>query len=358
MKLLKTIENVMGFFSSENDILVTYNSSIRCYDFEYNLVWEIEMPGRIVKCLISKSKAYLEFIDKESGFEKTNVIDIKNGNSVLTDLNDYMIRSVSVDGEAIALKYNSDYSTNTFFIRLRSEKVVWEKELSVLPIFTNGTLLFSGLKNLVFAFNRDGSELWRYDLSHLGSWIDYDKKEKVIEVSRILGVFEDRVYVYLNNGKVLVLNLKTGEKITVLENDKNTDQGSFKGMFMDAIELDRNSGKLIQLFNQRYTEVVINTNSVSQSYIEEMKSLRLENMSRFAFDNEHIFFTDKNHQKLGSLNRSTLKIDWTYDLSEVEINESAGQRFGRELNLKNDRLYVLDNKNTLHVFENELAYPA
>ena len=208
--------------------------------------------------------------------------------------------------------------------------------------------------SIILSYNlEDGGEIWSYDVTNLGTWQDYDSSEKIIQVSRILGIYEDHVYLYLNSGKVLILNVETGEKISVLENDKNTDQGSFSGMFMNAIELDESKGKLIQLFNQRYTEVDLNTKVVTQIHLEDMKSLNLENMSRFVYDDDHIFFTDKNHQKLGALNRSTLKIDWTYELSQEEISKSEQPRYGRDLKLRGNRLYVLDNKFTLHIFEKE-----
>jgi len=263
-----------------------------------------------------------------------------------------MIRSVSADGYAIALKYNSDFSLNTFLIELQSEELIWEKKLLPLPIFIDSNKLISVFKNLVIVFDNTGLELWSFDLKHLGLWFDYDKKEKSNQVSRVLGVYKNQIYLYLNSGKVLVLNQSTGEKVCLIENNVNADQGVFKGMFMNSIELDISKAKLIQIFNQRYTEVDLNNNIVSQHLIHEMYSLKLSNLSRCAFTEEHIFFTDKTHHKLASLNRSNLRIDWTFDLSESAKNKSNELgRFGRKLSFNHKRLFVTDNENALHIFE-------
>jgi hypothetical protein len=199
----------------------------------------------------------------------------------------------------------------------------------------------------------DGSLIWTYDVTTLDTWQDYDGREKPTQVAKVLGILEDSIYVYLNSGKILNLDIGSGEKISVIENYKNTDQGSFSGMFMNAIELDGGSGKLIQLFNQRYTEVDLSSNVVIQQYLDDFKKRGLENMSRFVFDSEHIYFSDKNSQTLGALNRSTKKLDWTIKLPQDGIANSKQPRYGKELKLKESRLFVLDNKSTLHIFKKE-----
>ncbi|QFZ53942.1 hypothetical protein FEZ18_03510 [Oceanihabitans sp. IOP_32] len=350
MKYIQSINEVNGCYFIQDAFVVLYKEVVRCFDLSQNLLWEKLIPGNSTNCIIYREHAYIEFINKESGFEKTITLDVNTGDVVDRDLENYMLRSVSNEGYAIALKYNPDYSTNTFCIQLPF-RVKWEKQIEDLPLFIDGEYLVSGVKNRITSIGDNGKIDWKFDTSELGNWSDYDGKEKTTEILRILGVRNEALYSYLNNGKILVLDIKTGKKILVIENDKNTDQGSFSGMFMNAVELDEESGRLIQLFNQRYTEVDLNSVSVSQEFLNEMEEQGLKNMSRFVFNHDHIYFADKNNSKVGALDRVTKKIDWTYELSQDGVTEQS--RYARGLKLNSNRLYVLDNKSSLHIFERQ-----
>ncbi|MCO5278819.1 MAG: hypothetical protein M9911_12585 [Saprospiraceae bacterium] len=201
--------------------------------------------------------------------------------------------------------------------------------------------------NTIVAVSRiDGLVIWNFDLNKLGSWIDYSGKEKNIEASRILGAHSNKLYIYLNNGKVLILDVEFGERINIFENSKHPKFDTFG----NSIEIDIRSNKLIQLANQDLIEVDLESMEISMTEIKDMKSFGLENFSFVAFDSDYIFFTDKNHQTVGALNRATKKLDWTYKLSQEGISNSEQPRYGSELRLKGDRFYVLDNKNTLQIF--------
>jgi DNA-binding beta-propeller fold protein YncE len=150
-------------------------------------------------------------------------------------------------------------------------------------------------------------------------------------------------------GKILVLDIATGEKIAVLKNDKHPKFDTFG----DNIELDIKSGKLIQLARQDLIEVDLQTREVSMTQIEDMNTSNVENASRIAYDNTHIYFTDKENGTVSALNRSTHRLDWTHKLSGKGLSESIQPRYGRILKKKGNRLYVLDNRNTLHVFSKQ-----
>ncbi len=234
---------------------------------------------------------------------------------------------------------------------LDTNELVWELNLDFRPICHCEKIIFGTIdrkrSTIITVSKNDGSIIWKYDLHGIGTWQDYDGQEKKTQILKALGVLNDKVYLYLNSSKILILDVETGEKISGLENDKDE-------MVVDfgfSIELDAENDKLIQLARQDLIEIDLETMKVSQTPVEDMKFLNIENSSRIAYDNNHIYFTDKHHCTLGAFNRSTLKIDWTHKLSQEGISESEQPRYGRELKLKDGRLYVLDNKNTLHIFK-------
>ena len=349
MKYKKSISDISGFFLKNYSFFTLFNRRINKYNDTFDLLWEIEAPGVTTKYHIYNDYVYLEYIEKSSGFERTALVDIKDGKIVENEIGLYMIRSISDKGRAISLRYNPDYSVTTYCVQLPFGEEIWEAKLTELPLFIDRDILVGSGKDVISLFNSSGSIVWKYITSTLGDWNDYNGNRKQTQISRNLGVYENQLFSLLNNGRILVLNLESGTKVDLLENDKNTDQGSFSGMFMKSIELDQKNGKFIQLFNQRYTEVEISSGNVIQVHLEEMKEKGLENMERFIFDDDHIFFSDQYHQKIASLNRDTLKIDWIHDLSD----DSGSPRFAREIKADGNKLFALDNKNTLHIFERE-----
>ncbi len=244
--------------------------------------------------------------------------------------------------------------TKTKQIDLRTEFFDWENGFDFRPIYTEGVIYlgFKGRKRdvLIGIGNEDGNEKWNFKLSNLGTWFDYDKTEKPFQILKILGIHKKEIFIYLNNGHILVLNLETGKKTAVIANDKNINQGFFSGSFSSNIQFDAINNKLVQLFRKTYTELDLDSKKVTQYEISDLKQLNLENTSNFVFDDEFIYFTDKNEKKLGKLNRENLKIQWTYSFNKTLQNSNV---YGRTLKIKGNYFYVLDNNQTLHIFEKE-----
>ncbi len=177
----------------------------------------------------------------------------------------------------------------------------------------------------------NGLLIWTFEISRLGKWIDYDGTEKKIQVEKLLGSYKGKVYLYLNSGKILLLDIESGKKICVLENDKDSNYNTFG----NSIELDVENNSLVQLAKQDLIEIDLTSSEVSQTPIEAMKSSTLENYSYIPFDSDNIYFTDKNNQTLGALNRKTHKLDWIHKLSQEGQSQSVQPRYGRILKFKN-----------------------
>ena len=256
-------------------------------------------------------------------------------------------------GSKLLLKQYGESKSGLVQFDLESQEYEWELDFDFRPFCYGGGIVFGAIgrkRNTVVAVSSiEGLVIWNYNLSDLGLWIDYDGQEKKHQVLRSLCIYQSSLYLFLNSGKILILDITTGEQIAVLKNDKYLKFDTFG----DSIELDIESGKLFQLARQSLIEVDLQTREVSMTRIEDMNSANIENSSRIAYNNTHIYFTDKKAQALGALNRSTLKLDWKHKLSQEGVSESEQPRYGRELKLNGDRLYVLDNKNTLHIFEKD-----
>ena len=311
--------------------------------------WVHAFEGVIYPKYCDTFKLIIQYRGANEISEQTKCLDISTGIEVPFKFpTDYLFISNSKDYFVFSNK-NIEREKYIHFIKDNNE--IWNQKLDIRDIFFGEYYVYVKTKeNIISALSySSGSLYWVFNVHELGNWFDYDNSIKPIQATRILGNCNSNLYVYLDNGRILVLDLESGAKVDILENDKNTDQDSFSGMFMKAIELDQKNGKLIQVFNQRYTEVDLSTGVVTQIHLDEMKEKGLENMDRFIFNDEHIFFSDQYHQKIASLNRDTLKITWIHDLSD----DSSSPRFAREIKAGGNKLFALDNKNTLHIFERE-----
>jgi len=354
LKLVEEFNNITAHYFPlpGNDFVVgTFSNEIKRVGANS---WKHIFSGRKYPKLVHGDNLFVQQREEGSLKEGTGCIDLKTGKKKELNFLQSSIILTSLLQESKVLTRHKDQNRKKTLqlVDLNLLKPAWEIDADLHRIwgFDEGVIgQLRGKSEVVFVHIRNGRIMWNYDLSKLGTWTDYDGSEKPSQISKVLGIFEGMVYILLSSGKILLLDTKCGEKIFVLENDKHPKFDSFG----HSIELDIKSNQLVQLAKQDLIEVDLNSMEVSITPIEDMKSLGLENFSFIAFDSNHIYFTDKNHQTLGALNRSTHKLDWTYKLSQEGINDKEQPRYGRELKLKNDRLYVLDNKNTLHIFEKD-----
>jgi len=339
-------------FSSAGYLTIFYKN-LKYFDTNNCLNWEIELEGNSSSSTtFIGDLLFIEYFGKETGFEKTYFINTNNQKKISNTLNDYLIRSYTSNNLAFGLKYDLNFNETLALLDLNNQTIIWEKPNMKLPSVYNDIPIYA-IKNEVIRYNLEGNELWAFDTNTLGIWIDYDKREQETAVRRVIGELDGRIYIYLNSGKVLVLDVETGDILKKLVNDKYVSEHWFNGNFGYFIEIDRQNKKLIQLAQKSYTEVNLATYEVTQIDLKESMPINLENDHNIVFDETHIYFSDRYNCKLASLNRTTMQIDWVHQLSDPKTCEIDGNRHGKDLKLYGNRLYVLDNKSTLHIFEKE-----
>jgi len=345
--MLKDVISIKGVghsFEAVNDALAIITTGGSCV---------------IYKCLDERNYTNINGIFSGLGVYSESEFYLSEGfTSKVVDINSLETISIPFKIEAILgdriISSEKEERNRYLICCLRNGELKWKIPLKIgKHIFLDQDILFNSQyldDGKINAYDlSDGSVIWNYDTTILGTWQDYDGREKQTQISKVLGVFDSKLYIYLNSGKILLLDIDSGKKIAVLKNNKHPKFDTFG----NSIELDIRSNKLIQLANQDLIEIDLESLEVSQTVIEDMKSFGLGNFSKVVFDSGHIFFTDKNNMTLGALNRSTQKLDWIHKLSQKGVSESERPRYGKDLKLKDGRLYVLDNKNTLHIFEKE-----
>jgi outer membrane protein assembly factor BamB len=352
MNLINSIKDSNRVLFCEDGFLIAFKKDLKFHGFNFDLIWDMFLPGTIGHLFFIKNILFIEYFSPETGFEQTYFYDYMKNKKVASIINDYLVRAFTSNNFAFANKYDKDYNVTTALLDLNNQKIIWEKPNMKLPFIYNDIPIYA-IKNEVIRFNFEGKTLWTYDTTTLGTWIDYDKREQETAVRRVIGELDGRLYIYLNSGKILVLDVETGDILKKLVNDKYVSEHWFNGNFGYFIEIDRQNKKLIQLAQKSYTEVNLATYEVTQIDLKESMPINLENDHNIVFDETHIYFSDRYNCKLASLNRTTMQIDWVHQLSDPKTCEIDGNRHGKDLKLYGNRLYVLDNKSTLHIFEKE-----
>lgn len=354
MRLLREINNITAHYFplAGNDFIVTTfsNEIIKLGA----VCWEHKFSGIKYPKMVYGDNLFVQQREEGSLKEGTGCIDLKTGKQKKLNFlqSSVLLTCLFQESKVLARHKDQDRKKTIQLIDIKSLKIDWTIDTDLQRVwgFDKGILgQFRGKNEFVFLDIIDGTIAWHYNLSALDTWLDHDGRKKQTRVNKIIGVQDDTIYALLNSGKVLLLDIKSGEKITVLKNDRHPKFDTFG----NSIELDFKSNKLIQLANQDFIEVDLESLEISLTPIEDMKSSGLENFSNVVFDSDHVYFTDKNSQTLGALNRYTHKLDWIYKLPQERLSKSEQPRYGRELKLKDNIFYVLDNKNTLHIFDKE-----
>ena len=207
--------------------------------------------------------------------------------------------------------------------------------------------------------------IWHYNLPETYDWqrrvasIEKPYEATKAEIEKILGVFEGIVYFVLNSGRVVGLDVDTGiELFTKVEPDSITIAYEKERIYTPTIlwqntQLDAEKGVIFGLLGNFYAEIDLKDPSrtyrvFDMDYSNNTKRIKCTNWG--VCIGEEIFFAETNFARepatVGIFNRKTKQVTWTSDM----LGEEGDFRGLKKLDYANEHLYVLDNENTLHIF--------
>ncbi|WP_353485403.1 hypothetical protein [Haliscomenobacter sp.] len=203
----------------------------------------------------------------------------------------------------------------------------------------------------------DLRDLWTY--APKGFYYNMLKHTLVEEVRFILGIRNSFLWVSLSSGNIVGLDVLSGvycKNIGHNEVSKDIFPYLKEGDSVphgDKMQLDVTSGELITLRNKYYIYANLNDLEPWLDYIDVSDSMgkhQLESSYRnnvFPIDENYIYFCDDRRGKIGVFDRHKREVVWSYELEM----ERSGIAQILEMKYANDRWYILDRNDTLHVFE-------
>lgn len=182
-----------------------------------------------------------------------------------------------------------------------------------------------------------GQKYWELDVSGIGQFFS-DGKETKGKIVGSLMAQNETLLVAISNSKLIKIDTNTG--------DRSWERDSTNHL------LHLYGERIINVDASYYREISPDTGKTLVEY--KMKSEYEKHGFRFMGTNRnftvtdtHIFIVDAMGYKMGCINRSTGKIDWSLEVGEGKVTlPHAPIVYGY-------KLYVLDDEGTLHIYEKE-----
>lgn len=193
-----------------------------------------------------------------------------------------------------------------------------------------------------------GEYEWEVDLGEkLGS---YDS------IGKIYGVVDNVLWLVSQRGILFGLDINNGGVMYHLNYDNvNTfqEQGLVKAKYFYSL-FDESNKKLIGLSWQQYWEIdltqpekglqVFNLKEFNHSYFVDTWA----DPQGIVFDENYVYFRDIEISTVGVLNRKSKQIEWHTRINNLQPRPST---IINDIQISEDKLYVLDTGGTLHIFE-------
>jgi len=229
-------------------------------------------------------------------------------------------------------------------------------------------LLFFEKENKIQTINfLSGQFLWEFPLSSLGKWKNpYTDEEIDFQVRRLIGIYNNILWVFLNAEGFIGLDIETGElKYRIPEYHQaigKTSTSSYddsKGFFRSDYLLDNEKGKILGLAVDVFIEIDLTQEPpfVTQYGLqEEFEKYNIKKANdtagSYVVQNNLLYFYLAEQLKFGILDINTKEIIYISEPITVVERDYSFTRL-RDLKVSENKVYILDSNHTLHIFERE-----
>ena len=212
-----------------------------------------------------------------------------------------------------------------------------------------------------------GQFLWEFPLSSLGKWKNpYTDEEIDFQVRRLIGIYNNIFWVFLNAEGFIGLDIETGElKYRIPEYHQaigKTSTSSYdhsKGFFRSDYLLNSEKGKILGLAVDVFIEIDLTQEPpfVTQYGLqEEFEKYNIKKANdtagSYVVQDNLLYFYLAEKLKFGILDINTKEIIYVSEPIAVVEREDCFTQL-KDLKVSENKVYILDSNNTLHIFERE-----
>ena len=295
-------------------------------------------------------------------FGKDHLIsrEIMYGNSAIININDLIIVINNYRIEAQNYPYFSFYEVDDKpqegIYDFEKRKILFEAT-SWLGRSIIDKYIFRDFKKKIACRKIDSdSILWEFPLSSLGKWKNSWDEERDFEVYKLIGIYNNIFWAFIEIGGFIGLDIKTGElKYRISEYHMGKESKLF---FRSDYYLDNERGKIFGLAHI-FIEIDLNQDPpfVTQYGLqEEFEKYNIKKANDTAEDfvvqDNLLYFYLAEQLKFGVLDINTKEIIYVSEPIEVGERDDSFTQL-KDLKVSENKVYILDSNHTLHIFERE-----
>jgi len=201
-----------------------------------------------------------------------------------------------------------------------------------------------------------GQFLWEFPLSSLGKWKNSWDEERDFEVYKLIGIYNNILWAFIEIGGFIGLDIKTGElKYRISEYHMGKESKLF---FRSDYYLDNERGKIFGLAHI-FIEIDLNqappfvTQYGLQEEFEKYNIKKANDTAEdFVVQDNLLYFYLAEQLRFGVLDINTKEIIYVSEPIAVVERDDSFTRL-RDLKVSENKVYILDSNHTLHIFERE-----
>ena len=239
----------------------------------------------------------------------------------------------------------------------------------ILSSYIFDDLLFFEKENKIQTINfLSGQFLWEFPLSSLGRWKNSWDEERDFEVYKLIGIYNNILWVYIERGGFIGLDIQTGElKHRILgipkgnllgKVDSYVDNEEFYIFYRAKFILDDKKGIIIGLIADRFFEIDLNKEKITPMLYGMWDKMEKMNLKKYgvsgntSLQEDLLYFYNDKELQFGILDINTKEIIYVSEpIAVVERDDCFTQL--KDLKVSENKVYILDSNNTLHIFERE-----
>ena len=271
-----------------------------------------------------------------------------------------------LSNDYLETQYSNEYLEDITAIIDKNENLIVLGNIDNFSIsfFQMGIYIYIYKKNKIYddvmsirAFSIQKKEhLWEFSLASLGKWKNSWDEERFFEVYKLIGIYNNILWAFIEIGGFIGLDIKTGElKYRISEYHMGKESKLF---FRSDYYLDNERGKIFGLAHI-FIEIDLNQapSFVTQYGLqEEFEKYNIKKANDTAEDfvvqDNLLYFYLAEQLRFGVLDINTKEIIYISEPIAVVERDDSFTRL-RDLKVSENKVYILDSNNTLHIFERE-----
>ena len=249
------------------------------------------------------------------------------------------------------------------------KEIILEENYQYLKTYTNDVLITSS-KDVILGYHIFPTNLlWEFPLASLGKSKDYNTDEEFdYEVEQFVGIYNNILWVYIERGGFIGLDIQTGElKHRILgipkgnllgKVDSYVDNEEFYIFYRAKFILSEKKGIIIGLIADRFFEIDLNKEKITPMLYGMWDKMEKMNLKKYgvsgntSLQGDLLYFYNDKELQFGILDINTKEIIYVSESIAVVERDDSFTRL-RDLKVSENKVYILDSNHTLHIFERE-----